>query len=219
MKKIELISFDICPFVQRSVITLLKKNIPFDMTYIDLRDKPDWFLKISPRGKVPCLKVGSDIIFESAVINEYLDEITDHSLTPTDPLAKAKMRAWIEYGSDLIEKWFMMAMSSDRMNFEVLKGELKSGLSALEDLLPGGLFFNGENFTLADSSYIPLLERIIYLDEGHSTQILKSFPKISQWALGHHAKTYVTASLPENFPQKMDQILLEAGAYLAKKSF
>ena len=43
MKKIELISFKLCPFVQRSVITLLKKGVEFKITYVDLANKPDWF--------------------------------------------------------------------------------------------------------------------------------------------------------------------------------
>ena len=67
---IELISFDLCPFVQRSVITLLEKDIPFKRTNIDLANKPDWFLQISPLGKVPVLKIDGNILFESAVINE-----------------------------------------------------------------------------------------------------------------------------------------------------
>ena len=70
----ELISFKLCPFVQRSVIVLLEKEAPFDITYIDLSNPPDWFKAISPMGKVPVLKVDDTVLFESAVIMEYLDE-------------------------------------------------------------------------------------------------------------------------------------------------
>lgn len=66
---IELISFKTCPFVQRSVITLKEKGIDFKTTYIDLAEKPAWFLAISPLGKVPVLKIGDEVLFESAVIN------------------------------------------------------------------------------------------------------------------------------------------------------
>ena len=92
---LHLISFKTCPFVQRAVITLKHKTIDFDITYIDLADPPDWFLEISPLGKVPVLKVDDEILFESAVINEYLDEITGGELQPKEPLARAKNRAWI----------------------------------------------------------------------------------------------------------------------------
>lgn len=57
MPTIELVSFKICPFVQRSVIALNEKNIDYKITYIDLASPPDWFNEISPLGKVPVLKV------------------------------------------------------------------------------------------------------------------------------------------------------------------
>jgi glutathione S-transferase len=99
---LHLISFKTCPFVQRAVITLKHKDIDFDITYIDLADPPDWFLEMSPLKKVPVLKVDDEILFESAVINEYLDEITGGDLQPKDPLARAKNRAWIEFASNML---------------------------------------------------------------------------------------------------------------------
>src|SRR5262249_53227565 len=66
MDKLTLISHDLCPYVQRAVIALSEKGVPFDRVYIDLNAKPDWFLAISPLGKVPLLKVGDHVIFESA---------------------------------------------------------------------------------------------------------------------------------------------------------
>lgn len=67
MPHFELVSFELCPFVQRSVITLNEKGVPFDIRYISLKDKPDWFLDISPLGKVPVLIVDEGtVLFESA---------------------------------------------------------------------------------------------------------------------------------------------------------
>jgi glutathione S-transferase len=80
-QQLELISHYLCPYVQRAVITSIEKNIPHDRTYIDLANKPEWFLTISPLGKVPLLKVAGEILFESAVICEYLDEISPGSLS------------------------------------------------------------------------------------------------------------------------------------------
>jgi len=99
--KLELISFKICPFVQRSLIILLEKNIPFDIIYIDINNPPSWFVEISPFGKVPVLRTNGEVLFESAVINEYIDEISPPSLHPQDPLEKAQHRGWIEFGSSL----------------------------------------------------------------------------------------------------------------------
>ena len=79
----------------------------FDIEYIDLANKPDWFLKLSPLGKVPILIVNeNDVLFESAVINEYLDEVVGVKTLSSDPLEKAKERAWIEYSSSLLMDLF-----------------------------------------------------------------------------------------------------------------
>ena len=70
MTALTLISHPLCPFVQRAVIVLLEKGVEFDRINVDLSAKPDWFLALSPTGKVPVLKVrllnaDDAIIFES----------------------------------------------------------------------------------------------------------------------------------------------------------
>lgn len=101
--KLQLISFDICPYVERSRIVLEHKGLPYDIRFIDLSDKPEWFLRISPRGKVPVLEVDGEAIFESAVINEFLeDRFPDPPMLPADPLARARDRAWIVYVNDVL---------------------------------------------------------------------------------------------------------------------
>ena len=97
-EKLKLISHKLCPYVQRAVISLTEKGVPFERIDIDLDNKPDWFLKISPLGKVPVLQVGDKVVFESAVILEYLDETQRHPLHPKDPLTRAEHRAWMELG-------------------------------------------------------------------------------------------------------------------------
>ncbi|MEE9448159.1 MAG: glutathione S-transferase family protein, partial [Arenicellales bacterium] len=98
---LKLISFNICPFVQRSVILLNEKGVDYDLDYIDVKNKPDWFLEISPLGKVPVLVADNTSVFESAVISEYIDETHAPSHHPQDPLQKALHRAWVEFGSTL----------------------------------------------------------------------------------------------------------------------
>ena len=123
----ELISFDICPFVQRSVITMIEKGQEFDITYIDLANKPEWFLKISPFGKVPVLKVDDTVLFESAVINEYLDEINPPSMHPGDALTKAHNRAWIEFSSQLNMNLFQWSVATEEEKADVdIKGLFNS---------------------------------------------------------------------------------------------
>ena len=76
------------------------KKVEFEVTYVNLQDKPDWFLKISPHGKVPLLKCGDDILFESNAIAEFLDEMVEPKLHPSDPIERAHNRAWTDFTSD-----------------------------------------------------------------------------------------------------------------------
>ena len=72
---LKLVSFDICPYVERSRIVLLEKRLAHEVEFIELASKPAWFLEVSPMGRVPVLLVDGRPIFESTVINELLDEL------------------------------------------------------------------------------------------------------------------------------------------------
>src|SRR4051812_45459026 len=89
-----LISHHLCPYVQRVAIVLQEKGLSFERIDIDLADKPDWFLRVSPLGKTPVLLVDGEAIFESAVICEYLDDSVAPRLHPTPVLARARHRGW-----------------------------------------------------------------------------------------------------------------------------
>ncbi|MGD9883263.1 MAG: glutathione S-transferase family protein, partial [Reyranella sp.] len=57
-----LVSFDLCPYVQRAAIALAEKGVPFERRTVDLADKPDWFKAMSPLGKVPLLQVDGEVL-------------------------------------------------------------------------------------------------------------------------------------------------------------
>src|SRR5579862_9196604 len=99
---LKLISHKLCPYVQRAVIALTEKGTDFERIDIDLANKPEWFLAISPLGKTPVLQVGDTPIFESAVILEYLEETAPRPLHPADALRRAEHRGWIEFGSAVL---------------------------------------------------------------------------------------------------------------------
>jgi glutathione S-transferase len=93
LPELVLVSHHLCPYVQRAAIALTEKSVPFERQYVDLADKPAWFRRISPLGKVPLLRVGTKVIFESAVIIEYLEETTPFPLHVADPLTRARERS------------------------------------------------------------------------------------------------------------------------------
>ena len=177
---IELISFKTCPFVQRSVITLNEKGIDFKTTYIDLAEKPAWFLAISPLGKVPVLRIGDEVLFESAVINEFLDEITPPSLHPTEPLTKARHRAWIEFCSDAMMNCFRMMMTDNEDDFRTFRDKLTSQLEQLEQQVTGP-YYAGENFSLIDTAFAPMMMRLSLLEKWGMKPMLPNYPSLEVW--------------------------------------
>jgi glutathione S-transferase len=171
--ELHLISFDICPFVERSRIVLEEKGLDYELTFIDLSDKPDWFLEISPRGKVPVLQVDGRPIFESMVINEYLEEaFPEPALFPSDPVSKAQARAWIVYANDVVMPPFAKLTYSAKTAEEVRKAreDLRATFEKLDSELAerGTDYFMSDEFGLVDAIYAPIWSRMeVIRQKGH----------------------------------------------------
>lgn len=214
---LELISFKICPFVQRTVITLKYKKVPFRITYIDLADPPAWFKEISPFGKVPLLKVDDkEVLFESAVINEFVDEITPPSLQPADPLKKALNRAWIEFGSECLTNQFQMLMAKDAETFTQKRTELQGKLARLEAVLGEGPFFNGPELSLVDTAFAPLFMRLGMLIDKEIVDASLCGPKASQWSRTLLAMPAVQDSVVSDFESLFFGRLQNMGSYAVR---
>ncbi|KXO06999.1 Glutathione S-transferase [Moritella sp. JT01] len=215
LQQIELISFELCPFVLRSVITLKKKGIDFNITFIDLENKPEWFLKISPLGKVPVLKYGADVIFESAVINEFLDEISPPMLMPADPLQKAKDRGWIEYASALTVNQYMLTMADSKSDFDTQRIEMLSKLQRLENVITGSNFFNNVNFSLVDAALAPLLYRFTLIEKLFGQFFLHQFPKLQKISDKIVEQPYVKGATIDDFEMVFIDYLKNNNSYLS----
>src|ERR1700738_722602 len=129
---LKLISHKLCPYVQRAVIALTEKGVSFERIDIDLANKPDWFLAISPLGKTPVRQVGETAIFESAVILEYLEETQPKPLHPADALARAEHRGWIEFGSALFNDTAVFYAAADEATFNAKTLQLEQRFARLE---------------------------------------------------------------------------------------
>jgi glutathione S-transferase len=211
--KLHLISFRTCPFVQRAVITLKHKNIDYDITYIDLAEPPDWFLEMSPLKKVPVLNVDDEVLFESAVINEFLDEITGSELQPADPLERAKNRAWIEIASNMLGNLYMMKMSTNEENYIRYRDQLVDLLHRVEQRLGDGPWFNGKTFSLADTAFAPLFRQDCVADNQLSVIDRDSMPKVSAWAERLLALPEVRDSVVDEFEELYLQSMQKNGSY------
>src|SRR5215475_9447023 len=161
MAALKLISHKLCPYVQRAVIALAEKGVPFERIDIDLANKPDWFLKISPLGKVPVLVVATEqgevALFESNVICEYIEETqAGIKLHPSDALKRAEHRAWMEFGSALLGDLWGFETTTDPATFENKRQALSAKFARVEAALGQGPFFAGASFSLVDAVFAPI---------------------------------------------------------------
>ncbi len=214
MKKPELISFALCPFVQRSVITLLDKGVDFDITYIDLASPPQWFLDISPLGKVPVLRHGDAVLFESAVINEYLDELTPPTYHPKNPLQKALNRAWIEFGSNLLMTEYMLMVAADEQAFSAKCEELAKLLPHFERVKSDAAFFNDDQFSLVDAALAPFFMRLDILERMKPIGYLDKTPRLKSWSEALLARESVRKSVKPEFEQLLTTYLKDHNSYI-----
>ncbi len=208
---LKLVSFDICPYVERSRIVLLEKALPHDLELIDLARKPAWFLEVSPMGRVPVLLVDGRPIFESMVINELLDELhPDPPLFPEDPLPRAEARGWIVFANDVVMpagSAAMLAIAGGAGGAELAEPlqRLRDAFGKLErKLADGGPYFLGRAFSLVDASYAPFFRRW-RLAEGWGAadaKLLASFPRVSAWAEAMLARPSVAAAAPAELDAK-----------------
>jgi glutathione S-transferase len=218
--QLELISFKLCPFVQRTVVTLLHKGVDFKITYIDLNEPPAWFKEISPLGKVPVVKVNdSEVLFESSVIQEYVDEITPPSLHPADPLIKAKNRAWIAFGGELMGMNGLHGIvhEKDQAKCEATIGEMQNLLTRLEAVHSGQDYFNGNEFNLIDAAYAPLLMRLDLLKQHCDLDVLKDLPKLQHWQKTLLARPCVKDSVVPELSQMYRGMIQHFDGYMASR--
>jgi glutathione S-transferase len=214
--KLTLISHKLCPYVQRAVISLTEKGVPFDRIDIDLDNKPDWFLKISPLGKVPVLRVGDKVVFESAVILEYLEETQPHPLHPHDPLTRAEHRAWMEFGSTVLGDIWGLETATDETTFKAKAKQSEARFARLETRLVAAPWFDGEKFSLVDAVFAPAFRYFDVFDKIGDFGILSNKPKIARWRAALAARPSVKSAVSPEYPDLLRAFMRKHSAYLSR---
>lgn len=215
--QLKLISHKLCPYVQRAVIALTEKGVPFARVDIDLDNKPDWFLKISPLGKTPVLVVGDRAIFESAVILEYLEETQPNPLHPKDPLARAEHRAWIEFNSAVLSDIWGLEVATDEATFAAKAKQLETRLALLEKRLVAAPWFDGETFSLVDAVFGPAFRYFDVIDEIGDFGIFANKPKLVQWRTKLAARPSIRGAVSADYNALLRAFLAKKGAWLSKR--
>ena len=202
------------------MIVLRAKGIDFKMTHISADDKPDWFLKISPHGKVPVLWADDDVLFESNAIAEFLDETVTPRLHPENPVKRARNRAWTDFTPEFAKaiNGVNYAKSRDHQ-VAAMKGARKA-LARLEEALRQersneGPFFNGETLCVVDAAYAPFLMRFSLVEELCKTGLLNEFPKVDAWRQALAGSDIIKGSVVPEFGELFDVNLRKRRTYAA----
>ncbi len=212
-----LISHTLCPYVQRAVIALEEQRIKYKRIDIDLANKPDWFKKLSPLGKVPVLVIDDDtVIFESAVISEYINEVNQGQLLAREPLAKAKQRAWIEFASTTLNNIGQLYNAPDAATFGDAVGQLKQKWQTLEANLNHEGYFSGEHFSLVDGAFAPLFRYLPVLEKISGQTFLQHFPKINKWADTLSNRASVKKAVSTQYHTQLMAFIAKRDSYLGQ---
>jgi glutathione S-transferase len=219
-EKLTLISHYLCPYVQRASIVLSEKGVAFERRYIDLAAKPDWFLRISPLGKVPLLAVpqaGRDdaILFESTVICEYLEETQAGApLHPADPLTRARHRGWMEFGSSILADLWVYETTKDAEQFEAKRQVLAAKFATLEQELGEGPYFASEHFRMVDAVFAPVLRYFELFESLFESGIFAGLPRVNAWRQMLAARPSVIKAVTADYQQRLLAFLHRHDAYL-----
>jgi glutathione S-transferase len=172
MTDIKLYSARACPFAHRARLVLAEKRISFELVEIDLANKPAWYGGVSLYGKVPALEHAGHRIVESAVINEYLEEVfPEPRLLPQQAGKRAQARIWIDFANTRLAPAFARLLwGSAPADRETGKAELLAALELIEreglgKLSGAGPYWFGEQPTLVDFTFYPWFERLRALEQ------------------------------------------------------
>lgn len=188
MSDLELFSMPLCPFAHRVRLVLAEKGIAYRLTEIDLGNKPQAFLKVSPYGKVPALRHGGTHICESAIINEYLDETFPvPPLLPRDPADRARARFWIDFANArLFAVTASLLYGPHRHDPAPALEQIANALrfietEALAKRPARGPYWLGPDFTLADATFYPWFEQLPALEQLRGVRLPPDLSRLAEW--------------------------------------
>ena len=215
----KVVSLKICPFVQRVTALLEAKQIPYDIEFISLRNKPQWFLDISPNGQVPVLVTdGGTALFESDAIAEYLEEAYPPLQTGLSAEDRAIDRAW----SYLASKNYLVQCSAQRSsNREILTeraGKLGKAFDRIEQQLGSTAFFGGDAIGMVDIAWLPLLHRADIIDRRTGFDFLGDRPNLKAWQRRLIETGLAEKSVADDFEDAFAGFYLSEETYLGRCS-
>lgn len=206
MPDLELITSIICPFAQRSRIALAEKGLSFKSTEIkflgDRFEKPDWFRALTPYRTVPVLKYGEDVIYDSDVVNQYIEDVfPEPPLMPSSPAGRAAARLWLTHSnSKFLRGYYGVIMSQTEERVDRYREQFHETLRFMEregigKLGADGPFWMGAQMTLVDISYFPFFERFGMLDHYRGFHLPDDCSRLQKWYDAMRARPSVASTI------------------------
>jgi len=221
MTALTLVSHHLCPYVQRAAIALAEKDAAFERIVVNLADKPDWFRALSPLGKVPLLRVARDgrdaVIFESAVILEYLEDTQPPPLHPADPLERARHRSWIEFGSQILNGIARFYNAKTDADLHGEAANLAVMFARVEAELGEGPWFAGRDFSLVDAAYGPVFRYFDVFDRIAEFRVLIDKPKTGAWRTALAGRASVRDAVAPDYAGRLLSFLRDRKSALSDR--
>ncbi|HEY8572852.1 glutathione S-transferase family protein [Phenylobacterium sp.] len=218
--RLTLVSHHLCPYVQRALIVAREADVELETVYIDLAAKPAWFLSLSPTGKTPLLRVQDgerdEVLFESAAIAEYLDELSGGALSPRDPLGRAQQRAWVEYASGALADIAGLYMAPVEREFEMKRRALVARLQRLEGVVKGP-FFSGPEFRLADAAFAPVFRYFDVFEAEAGLHLASGLDQVGAWRSSLAGRPSVRDAVAPDYAARLRAFLVLRGSHLSRR--
>jgi RNA polymerase-associated protein len=154
-----------CPFSQRCRLVLFEKGMDFEVRDVDLFNKPEDISTMNPYGQVPILVERELILYESNIINEYIDERFPHpQLMPADPLMRARARLMLfNFEKELFVHVNSLENERNKIGdktHDKARAEIRDRLTTLAPLFLKNKYMLGDEFSMLDVAIAPLLWRL-----------------------------------------------------------
>jgi len=180
-------SMRFCPYAQRVQLVLNAKGITHDTVFINLSEKPEWYLTIFPAGKVPALIYDGKFLSESLILADFLDEqFPEPPLWNSSPLQKILDKLVIESFGKVGTAFYKLIMISEKVE-EKYFDELVASLIPIETELAErrSTFFGGDKPNMVDYMIWPWFERLDSIDPYTQGKFVipfnDKFPKLAKW--------------------------------------
>lgn len=177
-----LYSGNTCPFSQRCRFVLFEKGMDFEIRDVDLFNKPEDIAVMNPYGQVPILVERDLILYESNIINEYIDERFPHpQLMPPDPIQRARVRLFLRNFEQEIFIHVHTLENEKGKATDKARTAIRERLIQLAPIFEKNKYLLGDMFSMLDVALVPLIWRLDYFGielPNHVSPLMKYAERI-----------------------------------------